>query len=164
MVDAILESWGRQATIVNNVAGLITEDMKMAQSREGEMRVYEHLAHMHGVRRGWMHEIDPKYLEGSATLHTQVSEEEWQASDDLALIKQRLQESALAVRQMMADLLPEGKQAGPYDHPLFYVQHMIWHEGWHIGAIFHALRAAGFEPTDEWEEANVWGLWRTEEL
>ena len=163
MIDRILESWDRQATIVNNVAGLITEETKMAQSSEGEMRIYEHLAHMHGVRRGWMHEIDPKYLEGSATLHTQVSEEEWAASDDLPLIQQRLKESGEAVRKMMADMLPVDGQAGPYDHPLFYLQHMLWHEGWHVGAIFHALRAVGQEPTEEWEEPNVWGLWRVEE-
>src|SRR5688572_9813510 len=117
MIDRILESWDRQATIVNNVAGLITEETKMAQSLPGEMRVYEHLAHIHGVRRGWMSEVDAKYLEGSATLHTKVSEEEYAASEDLALIGQRLQESGQAVHRMMADLLPVGGQAGPYDHP-----------------------------------------------
>jgi uncharacterized damage-inducible protein DinB len=163
MIEAILESWDRQATIVDNVAAMITDETKIAQSREGEMRVYEHLAHMHSVRRWWMREIDPKYLETSAPLHTQVSEEEWQASDDLELIRRRLKESASAVRQMMSDLLPAGGQAGPYDHPLLYQQHMIWHEGWHIGAIFHALRANGSEPPEEWEEPNVWGLWRVEE-
>jgi hypothetical protein len=40
---------------------------------------------------------------------------------------------------------------------------MIWHEGWHVGLIFLALRLAGEEPKQEWEEANVWGEWRIEE-
>lgn len=39
---------------------------------------------------------------------------------------------------------------------------MVWHEGWHIGAILLALRVNGFDVTDEWEEENLWGQWRTE--
>jgi hypothetical protein len=109
-----------------------------------------------------MREIDPKYLEGSATLYAEVSEDNYVPSDDLALIRQRLKESAASIRQAMADLIPDGKQAGPYDHPLFYLQHMIWHEGWHVGAIVHAFRANGQELPEEWEEPNIWGLWRVE--
>jgi hypothetical protein len=39
---------------------------------------------------------------------------------------------------------------------------MVWHDGWHVGLIFLALRLNGQEPREEWEEPNVWGLWRTE--
>jgi uncharacterized damage-inducible protein DinB len=162
MLEAILESWDRQAQIVDNIAGIVTPELMGAKSREGEFSIGEHLCHIHGTRRWWIKEIDPKYLEGSASLYTEVSEDDYIASEDLELIRQRLKESAASVRQAMLDLLPDGK-AGPYDHPLFYLQHMIWHEGWHVGAIFHAFRANGQEITEDWEEPNVWGLWRTEE-
>ena len=39
---------------------------------------------------------------------------------------------------------------------------MVWHDGWHVGLIFLALRLNGQEPPEEWEEPNVWGQWRTE--
>jgi uncharacterized damage-inducible protein DinB len=162
MLEAILESWDRQAQIVDNIASIVTPELMGAKSREGEFSIGEHLCHIHGTRRWWIKEIDPKYLEGSASLYTEVSEDDYVASEDLDLIRQRLKESAASVRHAMVDLLPDGK-AGPYDHPLFYLQHMIWHEGWHVGAIFHAFRANGQEITEEWEEPNVWGLWRTEE-
>jgi len=30
-----------------------------------------------------------------------------------------------------------------YDHPLLYLQHMIWHEGYHHGQIKLALKVMG---------------------
>lgn len=55
----------------------------------------------------------------------------------------------------------EGENAR-YDNPVLLLQHMIWHDGWHVGLIFLALRLNGQEPPEEWEEPNVWGQWRTE--
>lgn len=62
------------------------------------------------------------------------------------------------------DALGKGvTQFGWYDNPVLFIQHMVWHEGWHIGLIFLALRLAGQEIPEEWEETKVWGEWRTEE-
>jgi uncharacterized damage-inducible protein DinB len=163
MVDIILESWDRQAKIVENVAAAITGDTKRFASREGEWPIYHQLCHIHTVRRGWLREIDPKYVEGKAPLFNVISDEEWIPIEDLSAIRARLAESAASVRLAMEELLPRPGPVGPYDQPLFFLQHMIWHEGWHVGAIIHALRANGHEMDDAWEEHNIWGLWRTEE-
>jgi hypothetical protein len=40
---------------------------------------------------------------------------------------------------------------------------MVWHEGYHAGLILLALRNAGQEPTEEWDEYNIWALWRVDE-
>lgn len=86
--------------------------------------------------------------------------------DDLNAIKAALEASGAAVRAAVEEALQTG---GPmksenitYDNPVLFLQHMVWHDGWHIGLIFLALRKNGQEPPEEWEEPNVWGQWRTE--
>ena len=62
----------------------------------------------------------------------------------------------------------EASNQSPSQHPgctntaVLFLQHMVWHDGWHVGLIFLALRLNGQEPPEEWEEPNVWGQWRTE--
>ena len=74
-----------------------------------------------------------------------------------------LDDSASAVRQALAEALQEGRvKVGGYDHPVFFLQHLVFHEGWHIALIFLAFRLAGQEIPEEWEEARVWGEWRTD--
>ena len=60
------------------------------------------------------------------------------------------------------ELEPMAGEHVVYDNPIPFLQHMVWHDGWHVGLIFLALRLNGQEPPEEWEEPNVWGQWRTE--
>ena len=63
----------------------------------------------------------------------------------------------------MEQSLTDGKEkVGFYDNPVLFLQHMIWHEGWHVGLIILGLRLSGEEPPEEWEENHIWGEWRTE--
>jgi uncharacterized damage-inducible protein DinB len=65
------------------------------------------------------------------------------------------------VRDWVAEKIGAGSQkCGNYDHPVHYLQHMVWHEGWHAGLIVLALRLAGHEPSEETESALVWNQWR----
>jgi len=83
---------------------------------------------------------------------------------DLDLIREHLSASAAAIRAAVSDCLTEGTgPIGGYDHPILFLQHIIWHEGWHVGLISLGLRNASQEPTDVWEEENIWSEWRTEE-
>jgi len=36
-----------------------------------------------------------------------------------------------------------------YDHPILFLQHMIWHEGYHHGQIKLALKLMGHTLTDK---------------
>jgi len=46
-----------------------------------------------------------------------------------------------------------------YDHPLLFLQHMIWHEGYHHGQIKLALKVAGLAFDDEQIGPQTWGVW-----
>ena len=119
------------------------------------MTIAEQLCHVHRVRCGWLGKVSP--------LH-QARVGELSPTSELFEIKNQLALSALAVRDATAEALARGTtKFGPYDHPVFFLQHMLWHEGYHFALISLALRNAGAEPSEDWEKTNVWGIWRVEE-
>lgn len=161
ITTALLESWDRQCRIVNAVASLVNEENKEKKPSEDGMPLYAQLAHIHGVRRYWLSQIDP---ERGKALETTFDGSWDKYITDLPKIKALLGESAKAVRDSVEDLIKNDVGArGGYDNPVLFLQHMVWHEGWHVGLIFLALRLNGQDPGEEWEEPNVWGEWRTEE-
>lgn len=94
-------------------------------------------------------------------LNAKPSDDGWTVAFHLAHSRIRLAESGALVRSWVAEQLQLGsQQVDNYDYPVMYLQHMIWHEGWHYGLLMLALRLAGHEPSEEWECANVWDRWR----
>ncbi|RYF13944.1 MAG: DinB family protein [Oxalobacteraceae bacterium] len=159
ITEALLESWDRQCRIVTAVASRVDETNRDVKPSEDGWPLYHQLAHIHLVRRYWLSQVAPEL--GSAL--GESYSDGWQTPiTDLDAIKALLEESAKAVREGVRQSLEKGEPVGGYDHPVLFLQHMIWHEGWHVGLIFLGLRLAGQEPAEEWEEANVWGEWRTE--
>ncbi len=64
------------------------------------------------------------------------------------------------MREAVESLIQSGKEMGVhYDHPLLFLQHMIWHEGYHHGQIKLALKVAGHPLDDEEIGPLTWGLW-----
>jgi len=164
LTDRLLESWDRQGQILDNIAGLITDELKDKRPDPDGMPLYEQLAHIHNTRRFWLSKTDPSFLEGYGRSYVQLSEEEWEPLKDIEELRKLLRASEKAVRDATEKALRGGvEKFGGYDHPVFFLQHMLWHEGYHFALILLALRLAGVEPSEEWEEANVWGLWRVEE-
>jgi len=157
--EALLESWDRQSKILSNVAEYVQPEWISDRVGPEEMSIGEHLCHIHGTRRYWLSQIDEGLISSFSSLYTK-SGDEYIASTDLTNIRNRLQESSSAIRNAVADRLNQQESVGPYDHIVLFLQHMIWHEGWHVSSIMYALRAGGHEPTEEWEDPNVWGLWR----
>lgn len=157
---ALLDSWDRQARMVSALAGLVTEGNRHLKPSEDGMPLSAQLAHMHQVRRYWIGELDKSVEESLPSAYS----DGWQTPiEDLELIKKMLDQSAQAVRDAVAAALAAGKEkVGGYDNPVLYLQHMVWHEGWHVGLIMLSLRLGGQEPTEEWEEQHLWGEWRTE--
>jgi uncharacterized damage-inducible protein DinB len=159
LTDALIDSWDRQCRIVNAVASRIDAANKHAKPSEDGWTLDHQLAHIHKVRQYFLSQVA---AERSASL-PDVFVNAWDTPiDDLAAIKSAVVASGDAVRCCVHDSLNAGSQLTGYDHPVLFLQHMIWHEGWHVGLIFLGLRLAGQEPPEEWEEANVWGEWRTE--
>ena len=161
--EALLESWTRQCKIVDAVASLIDEGNRHVKPSDDGMSLDRQLAHMHGVRRYFLSQVAPAY---AANLVSASADKEGTPLADLQAIKDCLKASEIAVREAVREGLQKG---GPmsggnvvYDNPVLFLQHMVWHDGWHVGLIFLALRHNGQEPPEEWEEPNVWGQWRTE--
>ncbi|HXH61971.1 MAG TPA: DinB family protein [Fimbriimonadaceae bacterium] len=164
MLDVLLDSWDRQCQIIDNLFDLVNEENKSQKPSDDGMPIVEQFAHIHNTRRFWLSQTDPSFLEGYGKSYVQVSDDDWQPVQDLSQLRDLLRHSAKAVRNATKKAIDAGKiQFGGYDHPIYFLQHMVWHEGYHFALIMLALRLAGNEPSEEWEEQNVWGLWRVEE-
>ncbi|MBN9500246.1 MAG: DinB family protein [Armatimonadetes bacterium] len=162
IATALLDSWDRQCRIVNAVASRIDESNRHVKPSEDGWSLDHQLAHIHEVRQYWLSQVSP---EKAAALDSSFQKPWVEPITDLEKIKSLLQDSGLAIREAMEVAFQgDGSAIGGYDNPVLFLQHMVWHDGWHIGLIFLGLRLAGQEPNEEWEEANVWGEWRTEEF
>lgn len=163
LAEALLDSWDRQCRIVDSVASLIDEANRHVKPSEDGMALDAQLAHMHSVRKYFLSQVAPEHVKD---LTSAYADKEGTPIADLDAIKACLTASAKAVRDAVQEGIENG---GPmkggnvvYDNAVLFLQHMVWHDGWHVGLIFLALRLNGQEPKEEWEEPNVWGLWRTE--
>ena len=162
LLPVLLESWDKQAQIIANLTGLINEENRHFLPSPDGWPLDEQLRHINMVRSEWLKEVAPAEQEGLQMLYVK-RDGKWIALEDLELIKSELKKSAAAVRRATESAILSGEpKQSAYAHPLLYMQHMIWHEGWHAGLIMLALRVNGQETTEQWEEANIWGLWRTE--
>lgn len=163
VADLLFESWHRQCAILDSVASLINQQNRGFKPSEDGWPIDAHLAHMHGTRCYFLSQVAPDLCEG---LPSAFVEDTRTPHSDLDYIKSCLTASGQAIEvAVRRGLEPGGPLSGGhvvYDSPVLLLQHMVWHEGWHVGLIFLALRVNGQEPPEEWEERKVWGQWRTE--
>jgi uncharacterized damage-inducible protein DinB len=162
--EVILESWDRQVQILTNICSLIGETEKNLKPSEDGMPLYEQMCHVHEVRHGWLSSVSPELAETLGHTYKEAGET-WEPIEDLEEIRKQLALSASAIGTAMREHLRAGTgRVGPYTHPIHFLQHMIWHEGYHFALITLALRLGGKEPAEVWEERNVWGIWRDPEV
>ena len=159
VTEALLESWDRQSRIVNALASLVDDSNQNFKPSEDGGDLLWQLAHIHNVRRFWLSQAAPEAAIDLPDTFT----DGWQTPiTDLDAIRAALEQSAVAVRKTVESSIQTGAVMKGYDHPVMFLQHMVWHEGWHVGLLMLGLRLGGQEPTEEWEEANIWNEWRTE--
>lgn len=160
--EAFLESWDRHVLILGNLCNEIGEEEKDFKAAPDGSTLGEYLCHIHECRYSWLKEVSAKSVEPLGAVYTHDGDT-WMAITDLNEIKKQLDLSGKAVGDAVRELIDLGTtQAGPYDHPAFFLQHMLWHESGHFGVMTLAFRVAGQELDEEWEEENVWGVWRKE--
>jgi uncharacterized damage-inducible protein DinB len=153
LLDALLNSWDRNNTILVNLLRALPEGGLEARAMDGSPTVAELFTHMRYVRLVFVFEAAPEFA-------TNVPEEEWVAERDPERIAQTLNESAKTVRDAVMGRLEAGQAMDlHYDHPILLLQHMIWHEGYHHGQIKLALRAAGQAIEDDVAGPVTWGVW-----
>ena len=153
LLEALLDSWDRNNTILVNLLRALPEGGLEASAMEGSPSIAEVFTHIHFVRLVFV-------LEDALEFARSLPEEEWAAERDPDRIAQMLNDSAKVVR----DAVKNGVEAGRdmklhYDHPILMLQHMIWHEGYHHGQMKLALKVAGLPMTDQEAGPVTWGVW-----
>ena len=153
LLEALLDSWDRNNTILVNLLRAVPESGLEARAVEGSKTVAEMFLHIHGTRHFVLREDAPEFA-------LEPLKQGWRETRDPDRIAQMLNESARAVRAAVKDRVETGKEMlVRYDHPILLLQHMVWHEGYHHGQIKLALKAMG-RPLDDEEIGRVtWHLW-----
>ena len=120
---------------------------------EGSPSVAGLFMHMHYVRLVFVAEDVPEFA-------VEMPKEEWRNERDPGRIAQMLNESAKVVRDAVKGRLETGREMKlHYDHPVLFLQHMVWHEGYHHGQIKLALKAVGRPFEDEEIGRVTWDVW-----
>ncbi len=153
LLEALLDSWDRNNTILVNLLRLVPEGGLEARAIEGSPSIAELFTHIHYVRLVFVFEDAPEFSE-------KPPKEEWVVERDRDRIEQRLNESAKVVRDAVKGRLQAGQEMNlHYDHPILMLQHMIWHEGYHHGQIKLALKITGRPMSDDEAGPVTWDVW-----
>ena len=153
LLEALLDSWDRNNTIMVNLLRALPEGGLDARAAAGSPSVAELFTHIHYVRLVFV-------LEDAPELARSMPEEEWAAERDPARIALALDDSAKAVRDAVRGRVESGRPMElHYDHPILLLQHMLWHEGYHHGQMKLALKLAGRPISDEEAGPVTWGVW-----
>jgi uncharacterized damage-inducible protein DinB len=153
LLDALLDSWDRNNTILVNLLRALPEGGLEARAMEGSPSVAELLMHIHYVRLVFVSEDAPEFAR-------KLPEAEWKAERDRDRILAMLNDSAQGVREAVKSRVEAGRDMDlHYDHPILFLQHMVWHEGYHHGQIKLALKLTGRPITDDDAGPVTWSVW-----
>jgi uncharacterized damage-inducible protein DinB len=153
LLDALLDSWDRNNTILLNLLRALPEDGLGTRAMEKSPSIAEMFTHIHYVPLIFVYE-------DAAEFATEPPKEEWAAERDPGRIAEMLNESATTVRDAVKNRTESGRDMNlHYDHPILLLQHMLWHEGYHHGQIKLALKMAGRPIPDKEAGPVTWGVW-----
>jgi uncharacterized damage-inducible protein DinB len=153
LLEALLDSWDRNNTILVNLLRAVPEDRLDTKAMEGSPSIAELFAHIHYVRLVFVLEDAPEFAKPRPR-------GEWTAENDRDRMAQLLNESAKTVRDAVKSRVETGREMDiHYDHPILLLQHMIWHEGYHHGQIKLALKLTGHPITNKEAGPISWRIW-----
>ena len=153
LLEASLDSWARNNTILLNLLRALPEGGLEARAMDGSPSIAELFTHIHYVRLVLVFEDAPEFAR-------ELPKEEWLAERDPGRIAAMLNDSAKAVREAVKGRVEAGREMNlHYDHPILLLQHMVWHEGYHHGQMKLALKLAGHPMTNEEAGPITWGVW-----
>jgi len=153
LLEALLDSWDRNNTILVNLLRAIPEGGLESRVAADSPSVREMFTHIHYVRMVFISEDAPEFAK-------EVLYKEWMNERDPARIAQMLDESAKSVRDATQGRVESARPMDlHYDHPILFLQHMIWHEGYHHGQIKLALKLTGRPMSDKEAGPLTWRVW-----
>lgn len=153
LLDALLDSWDRSNTILVNLLRAIPADVLNLRPTETSPSVAQLFTHIHYVRLVFVSEDAHEFAKA-------VPQEEWLAERNPDEIADMLNASARVVRDAIKGRIEASREMDlHYDHPILFLQHMLWHEGYHHGQIKLALKLAGRPITNEVAGPISWRVW-----
>lgn len=153
LLQAVLDSWDRNNHILVNLLRALPAGGEAARVVTTSPSVAEMFAHLIYVRLTFISEDAPEWSDIRPA-------RDWLRETDPERLADGLHSSGRVVRNAMEDYLRSGKPMQQhYDHPLLFLQHMIWHEGYHHGQIKLALKVAGHAIDDKLIGPLTWGVW-----
>jgi uncharacterized damage-inducible protein DinB len=157
LLDALLDSWARNNTILINLLNALADADLSLRAADDSPTVAQLFTHIHYVRLVFVAEDAPEF-------GRPLPEGEWSAEQNRDRIAAMLTESANVVRDAVKGRLQARRDMDRhYDHPILMLQHMIWHEGYHHGQIKLARKAAGRPFDDEAIGQVTWDVWMEKE-
>ncbi len=153
LLEVLLDSWDRNNTILVNLLRALPEGGLDVRPMDSSPSIAQLFTHIHYVRLIFIFEDAPEFAKD-------LPETEFLAEHNPARIAQMLNHSAAAVRGAVKGRVEAGRAMNlHYDHPILFLQHMLWHEGYHHGQIKLALKLAGRPITDDEAGPLTWGVW-----
>src|SRR5260370_31116906 len=153
LLEALVDSWDRNNTILVNLLRTLPEGGLEVRATKGGPSIAELFTHIHFVRLVFVSEDAPEFARA-------LPEKEWMFESNPDRIAQMLNDSAKVVRDAIKSRVESGRGMDlHYDHPILFLQHMIWHEGYHHGQIKLALKLAGQPIADRVAGGETWGVW-----
>lgn len=153
LLDALLDSWDRNNTILIKLLRVIPDGAFDTRVMADSPSVGETFGHLHYVRLVLVEENVPE-------IAVDVPRDEWAVERDVDRMAGMLRDSAKAVGDAVRSRLQSGQPMNlHYDHPILFLQHLIWHEGYHHGQIKLALKMAGRPLTDDIAGPASWDVW-----
>ena len=163
LLEALLDSWDRNNAIVIGLLRALPEGGLEARTMEGSPSIAELFMHIRYVRLSTVAENAQKFAKDHPEF-VLPDEEEWVNERDADRIAQMLDDSAKAVRGAVKRYVEAGWDVKgayfDYDHPILLLQHMLWHEGYHVGQMKLALKLTGRAMSDREAGPVTWDLWR----
>lgn len=154
LLDALLDSWSRNNTVLLNLLGAVPPGGLQARAMAGSPTVSEMFTHLH-------HERMISVLENAPECAGEVPAQEWNPESDPSRIARMLQESAQRVLDAVQGRVEAGRPLDrEFAHPIHLLQFLIFHEGYHHGQIKLALKAAGCPISDQDAGPLTWSVWR----
>lgn len=153
MLDALLDSWDRNNRILVNLLGAIPDDAMDARATADSPSVAQMFAHLHYVRLVFIAEDMPESA-------VELPGKEWAVEYDRPRLVEMLNDSARLVGSAVAARIAAGRAMDVhYDHPILFLMHMIWHEGYHHGQIKLALKLTGRPIVNSVAGPLTWRVW-----
>lgn len=153
LLNVLLDSWDRSNTILINLLRVLPAGGLDARLMADSPSVAQLFTHIHYVRLSFISEDAPEFP-------VELPEEEWNEERDPARLAQMLKNSAQAVRDAVKTKVEANQDMDlHYDHPILFLQHMLWHEGYHHGQIKLVLKATGRPIADKVAGRVTWGVW-----